>query len=339
MPSGSRPSACASSHSSSRHTQTTRKSSPGIGSVIARLSSLLAICGSCSRWASMTRTGFPGSTRSSSTAASPPLTRAAATLPRSQRCCSRVRGPAGRPCRPRRPGPGRPGSSACRRLAAGSWSPGAAGSALPAGWPWSAARPAAPASGPASPASRRATAASSGRSTTSGSSRARSGPRGRRCGSAASGCTRGCCAVSSAGGAASTRSAPRPRPTWTRSAPGCARAGRDPAALEMVGGLRGRFPAADAVADLEEALSDLPGQLQGGFRHHLLQAVDVPRRRPRARPLLPPPARSGGRDRGLMARGGRAALRPIRKARCGWPAQRQLMIVTDLPQQIAVNRS
>ncbi|MGH3408400.1 MAG: hypothetical protein ACRDRJ_38795, partial [Streptosporangiaceae bacterium] len=35
--------------------------------------------------------------------------------------------------------------------------------------------------------------------------------------------------------------------------------------LEMVGGLRGRFPAPDAVADLEEALSDLPGQLEAGF--------------------------------------------------------------------------
>jgi probable F420-dependent oxidoreductase len=42
-------------------------------------------------------------------------------------------------------------------------------------------------------------------------------------------------------------------------------AGRGPAALEMVGGLRGRFPAPDAVADLEEALSDLPGQLKAGF--------------------------------------------------------------------------
>jgi probable F420-dependent oxidoreductase len=42
-------------------------------------------------------------------------------------------------------------------------------------------------------------------------------------------------------------------------------AGREPAALEMVGGLRARFPAPDAVADLEEALRDLPGQLAAGF--------------------------------------------------------------------------
>ena len=37
-----------------------------------------------SRWASMTRTGFPGWTFSCSTASRPPLTSVAATLPRSQ---------------------------------------------------------------------------------------------------------------------------------------------------------------------------------------------------------------------------------------------------------------
>jgi len=42
-------------------------------------------------------------------------------------------------------------------------------------------------------------------------------------------------------------------------------AGRDPAELEMVGGLRGRFAGPDQVADLEEALADLPGQLAAGF--------------------------------------------------------------------------
>jgi alkanesulfonate monooxygenase SsuD/methylene tetrahydromethanopterin reductase-like flavin-dependent oxidoreductase (luciferase family) len=42
-------------------------------------------------------------------------------------------------------------------------------------------------------------------------------------------------------------------------------AGRDPAEVEMVGGLRGRFAGPDAVADLEEALRDLPGQLAAGF--------------------------------------------------------------------------
>jgi probable F420-dependent oxidoreductase len=42
-------------------------------------------------------------------------------------------------------------------------------------------------------------------------------------------------------------------------------AGRDPAGLEMVGGIRGRFPGADTTADLEEALASLPGQLTAGF--------------------------------------------------------------------------
>jgi probable F420-dependent oxidoreductase len=46
---------------------------------------------------------------------------------------------------------------------------------------------------------------------------------------------------------------------------GLAAAGRDPAELEMVGGLRGRFAGPDGVADLEEALADLPGQLAAGF--------------------------------------------------------------------------
>lgn len=42
-------------------------------------------------------------------------------------------------------------------------------------------------------------------------------------------------------------------------------AGRDPAELEMVGGTRGRFPDADSVADLDEALASIPGQLERGF--------------------------------------------------------------------------
>jgi len=42
-------------------------------------------------------------------------------------------------------------------------------------------------------------------------------------------------------------------------------AGRDPAAFELVGGIRGRFPGPDAVAGLEEALAPLPGQLAAGF--------------------------------------------------------------------------
>lgn len=46
---------------------------------------------------------------------------------------------------------------------------------------------------------------------------------------------------------------------------GLVAAGREPDALEMVGGLRGRFAGPDVVADLEEALADLPGQLAAGF--------------------------------------------------------------------------
>jgi len=41
--------------------------------------------------------------------------------------------------------------------------------------------------------------------------------------------------------------------------------GRDPAELELVGGTRGRFPDADSVADLDEALAVVPGQLGRGF--------------------------------------------------------------------------
>jgi len=42
-------------------------------------------------------------------------------------------------------------------------------------------------------------------------------------------------------------------------------AGRDISELEMVGGIRGRFNAPDAVADLDEALADVPAQLARGF--------------------------------------------------------------------------
>lgn len=42
-------------------------------------------------------------------------------------------------------------------------------------------------------------------------------------------------------------------------------AGRDVAELEMVGGIRGRFAAPDAVADLDEALAGVPAQLARGF--------------------------------------------------------------------------
>jgi probable F420-dependent oxidoreductase len=42
-------------------------------------------------------------------------------------------------------------------------------------------------------------------------------------------------------------------------------AGRDPAELELVGGVRGRFPDADSVADLDEALAAIPAQVARGF--------------------------------------------------------------------------
>jgi alkanesulfonate monooxygenase SsuD/methylene tetrahydromethanopterin reductase-like flavin-dependent oxidoreductase (luciferase family) len=42
-------------------------------------------------------------------------------------------------------------------------------------------------------------------------------------------------------------------------------AGRDIAELELVGGIRGRFPRPDSVADLDEALASIPGQLARGF--------------------------------------------------------------------------
>ncbi|HEX2821319.1 MAG TPA: TIGR03619 family F420-dependent LLM class oxidoreductase [Streptosporangiaceae bacterium] len=44
-----------------------------------------------------------------------------------------------------------------------------------------------------------------------------------------------------------------------------AAAGRDPDEMEMVGGIRGRFPSPDAVADLGQAMESLPGQWKQGF--------------------------------------------------------------------------
>jgi probable F420-dependent oxidoreductase len=42
-------------------------------------------------------------------------------------------------------------------------------------------------------------------------------------------------------------------------------AGRDIHEIEMVGGTRGRFPDADSVADLDEALATIPEQMAAGF--------------------------------------------------------------------------
>lgn len=44
-----------------------------------------------------------------------------------------------------------------------------------------------------------------------------------------------------------------------------AEADRDMSELEMVGGTRGRFPDAEGVADLGEALASIPEQLERGF--------------------------------------------------------------------------
>jgi len=42
-------------------------------------------------------------------------------------------------------------------------------------------------------------------------------------------------------------------------------AGRDPARLELVGGIRGRFPDHDATASIDEALEQVPAQLAAGY--------------------------------------------------------------------------
>src|SRR4029077_13059158 len=46
---------------------------------------------------------------------------------------------------------------------------------------------------------------------------------------------------------------------------GMRQAGRDPAGLEMVGGIRGRFPDNDSTASIDEALEQVPAQLAAGY--------------------------------------------------------------------------
>ena len=42
-------------------------------------------------------------------------------------------------------------------------------------------------------------------------------------------------------------------------------AGRDPASIEMIGGIRPRFPADDRPGDLDEAMAAIPGKLAEGY--------------------------------------------------------------------------
>ena len=43
-------------------------------------------------------------------------------------------------------------------------------------------------------------------------------------------------------------------------------AGRDPSSMELVGGIRGTFSGSDDVADLDQALAELPRQIEAGYR-------------------------------------------------------------------------
>jgi len=97
----------------------------------------------------------------------------------------------------------------------------------------------------------RSTAATS-RSTTSGSSRSPTGPAARRCGSAGSRSTRPCYAGSSATDPDALRGA-------------LSDAGRHPGSLELVGGIRGRFPDDRSTASIDEALEQVPPQLAAGY--------------------------------------------------------------------------
>ena len=58
-------------------------------------------------------------------------------------------------------------------------------------------------------------------------------------------------------------------------------AGRDLDGFELVGGTRGRFPDADSVADLDEALASIPAQVERGFTSICIkpsQFIDDPSR-------------------------------------------------------------
>ena len=58
----------------------------------------------------------------------------------------------------------------------------------------------------------------------------------------------------------------RPAPAELARLVGALRAaGRDPGALELVGGTRAVFPDRDSVADLGQALAPIPAQMGDGF--------------------------------------------------------------------------
>ena len=65
--------------------------------------------------------------------------------------------------------------------------------------------------------------------------------------------------------AGSTRSAPLTCADLALLAAVMSEHGRQLSELELVGGIRGRFTGRDGIADLDEALTDLPRQLAQGF--------------------------------------------------------------------------
>ena len=53
---------------------------------------------------------------------------------------------------------------------------------------------------------------------------------------------------------------------WPTCAAALSAAGRDPDALELIGGTRAMFTGPDSVADLQQALETIPAQWEQGYR-------------------------------------------------------------------------